>query len=248
MTTKVHRKLTTGIWLTTLLLVSGFEGCRFGNHVEQATPSEGTVASYDGYYGLAPQRLTFCADHSSTECAPAAANLIPDMLTSVFTNPVILVQDTEDPSLSWFVSNDENQYSLPTWIGEDLSTISYSGSTTPATLWDDPACTSTLFIDELGERTDEGQGETAVTGEPLSGRIELTVTVIRTFDGDCGSSLAAIQACFDDSTTCGGGSAEEDAAYQADLQALFGPYIDNGTMTGEDIPLLKSIAYEVKYE
>jgi hypothetical protein len=234
-------------YLSAAVLAASLSGCRFGNYVADQKTSAATADPISGYYETEASALAFCAVGTATNCVSAALTEIPSLVKAVVTNPVILYLTDASTGEGYLVASDGSDYSLPTSFSS-TSLISYSGSTSADTLWDDAACTTSIHIEESGSISKTASASETSTGLPLSGSVSLTLSFIQSFDGDCSPSLTAMKACLEDPAQCGGATSEEDAQYQEAVQNFFAPYVNSGAMTAADIPTLSSIAYEVTFD
>lgn len=222
---------------------SGLTGCRLGNHVEQLSQTD----KVSGYYETQPQTLKFCATHGSVDCKPATTNKIPGLLSQIFSNPVALILQNPSTGRAAFTRPKGDGSALPVYLGSD-GRLSYLVSTSPQIIWKDRACTGQLFLAESGKILKDTGPYTSGTSLPLSGRIQLQVQVINSFDGNCGPTLTALYRCYLSASQCGGTSPGENQQQQQEVQDLFGPYIDAGAMAPADIPNTSYLAYEVFYQ
>jgi hypothetical protein len=209
---------------------------------EAAQPS-----TINGYYITAAQSLIYCASHGTTVCQGAHLSKVPWDVAAVMTNPVALLMKDSSTGAGYLAASDESGYALQTFISEATGQLSLISSTSKATLWTDPACQTQIFLEETGSFAKQ-EGLTSTTGLPISGTLSLTLQMVRTFTGDCTSTLAELQACYSSAAACGGTSESENEALHQSVAGLFAPYIEAGAMSTGDIPTLTSLAYEVSYQ
>lgn len=238
----VKTLLSVSIFL--LVMAPALSGCRFGNHIEQAKQKL-TIT----YYETAPQLLEFCADvqdAAGTHCVPAATNLIPSDVALTFTNPVALLQDNETLDAA-FAGLQQSGYQLPTNIDANGG-VSYLGFTPASVLWDTNACSTRLSVEETGKTVASSGPFTSGSKLTLSGRLQLTVSVIRTFDGDCAKSLKKMYECYLGINQCGGSSDSSNQQLQNFVKEVFDDWIRAGAMTAADIMTAGKVAYKVSYQ
>jgi hypothetical protein len=232
-----------GLLLLFAALSGTLSGCRFGNRVEEAVRPRG----YSGYYRTAPQTLTFCSIHSSTDCAQAPVNQIPSLIANVMTNPIALISRDDTGSSAYLAASDESGFALPTLVDVASSSLSYVGQTSPVALWDDPACTTRLYVDEAGSFTQSTSAGT-LAGKPLSGTLAITLSITRTIDGNCTASLTAMKSCYENESQCGGADSAENANLHEAVVAFFDPFIQAGVLPAANLTQASVLAYEVRYE
>lgn len=231
------------LWIGLLLAASVvFSGCRLGNHVE----SQPSPAQVSGYFQSQPQSLTFYTTHTSSQTASAPVNQIPAQVALVMTNPVAFILDDAATGAAYLAASDSSGYALPIYYNAG-ETLSYVGSTSPQVLWEDPACTTLLQVEESGKLTRFGEPQTFLDF-PTVGRAAATIRITRVIEGTCGPTMAELAGCYGDANACGGSSPEENADLQASVIDFFAPYIAAGTMTAADIPDVQGMAYEARYE
>jgi len=211
--------------------------------VEQATRPE----TFSGYYRSSPQTLNFCAVHGSTDCAAAPINQIPSLVANVMTNPVALISRDEASGEAYLAASDESGYALPVTVDASTSKLSFVGQTSPATLWNDDACTTRLYVDEAGSFEKSSSAGT-MGGKPLSGSLAVTLSLTRTLDGDCSASLQAMKSCYENEAQCGGTDSADNASLHAGVADFFDPYLQAGVLNAADIPSLTVLAYEIQYQ
>lgn len=231
------------LWVGLALAASVlFSGCRLGNHVE-AQPSPAQVS---GYFQSQPQSLTFSTTHTTSQQVSAPVNQIPSQVSFVMTNPVAFILDDAASGASYLAASDGSGYALPIYYdaGEVLS---YVGSTSPQILWEDPACTTLLQVEESGKLTRFASSQEFL-GFPTVGRASVTIRITRVIEGTCGPTMTALANCYGDVDQCGGSSPAENADLQESVVSFFTPYITAGTMTAADIPNVQGMAYEARYE
>ena len=238
----------TGYFLSGALAVVlswAMTGCRFGNKVER---SETAVDDgFTGYYQTRPQSLRFCVtDETDTQCASAQTNLVPPTVSNVVSNPVALLLEEGGGGNALLFDPYGNGSALPVFVDTATGALSYIGYTAEEILWEDAACTTTLYVEEEGQSVQDFLGD--ILGLPVRGRISLNVSIFSTYDGDCTADLNVISDCYQDSKDCGGADDEENSMLQLVVQQVFSPYIDAGVLTPGTIPEILSLGYEVSYE
>ncbi len=236
--------------LTAALIGLSLSGCRVGNHVE---PSSQAVAQSNpdkisGYYETQPQHLNYCATVAGqVTCSETTVNNIPAEIAKVMTNPVILVMSDLNSGAAEIVDTKTNRSYLPVTALED-GTLSMIGMGNPGSFFGSTECFSQLFVKEVGS-FNKNQGSGRMFGDhEISGRIQLSIKIVETLQGNCTDWLTALRDCYADETKCGGKTPAEDADTQNQIQSIFGPYIDAQALTIDQIPDLSVMTYEVVYE
>jgi len=232
-----------------ILAITGstMTACRVGNNVTQA-PAAPNPDTISGYYETQPQTLHFCVTiNGESQCKPAAINLIPSALTSVFTDPVILLMDNLNTGSANFVDSDTATNALP--IGVDGTKLSLAGKgSSPSSFFGSQKCYSQLYVSEEGSFDQSQISSRTINGHPMSGRIQLDVQVIESIEGDCVGLLQSAGACALDALQCGGATTAENNSIQEEVLYRFKPYLDSGAMTVNDIANVSMLAYEVTYQ
>lgn len=242
--TKTFATLASLAWAMATVLT----GCRFGNYTSPSPTPDATT----GFYDANPQSLQFCGNGTASTCVQASTSQIPSFITAEITNPVaLIVQDASTGDAILTDASGQGQTSLPIWVSSDNVTLYYANSSSPTTLWNDPTCTTTTYLQENGTIV-PGAGHPIAggTGQTV-GSITLKVQVIQTFDGtngSCGPELQAMSNCYQNVTQCGGADAGTNQQLQAQVQSIFSAFIGAGAMAASDIPNMTNVSYEVLYQ
>ncbi|HUP57219.1 MAG TPA: hypothetical protein VM598_07180 [Bdellovibrionota bacterium] len=226
--------LFTGVM--TLFASWAMSGCRFGNQTVEAPQVQDLVS---GIYETQPQSLVYCANDNN--CANTPTNLIPAEFTEILTNPVVLRVTDPAAGRAILFSPFGGEYGIPIFVNPDqtLSVLRTSGRTT---VWNDPACTRQDQELIEGRYTKTSGPWTSNTPElTKDGRIEMTITYVTSFDGDCAASIQAVAACYADSAQCGTHDAES-------VRALYAPFVNSGAITAAEISTTTTLAYEISYQ
>lgn len=232
-------------WILSGALAGLMTGCRFGNNVEQP----GNADTITGYYETQAQAMSFCASltgGSGLLCAAVSTEQIPSMIGQIVTNPVAL--QLVDPSTgdAYLFAPGGSGSALPTHVDIATRKIDFVGAASPVTHWEDPSCTSQLYLEQLGQVSNGPQGN--VQGYTTAGRLQLTTGVYYFYSGTCAQSWQEIRDCYGDAGLCGGANATENLAIQENVQALLDPYLDSSLITLSDIPSIEVLGYEVSYQ
>ncbi len=247
-------------WMTVLasgivvLAASALTGCRFGNNVTYAQDSDPT-----GYYGTTASSLQYCVGllnqpaEDGAICREGMINEIPARVGATMTDPVALITDkTRSDGSAVLMENTlkiaETQF--PVFVEQDR-TLSVQISTKPGTFWRDENCQSRAYYTVQGALTSSPVPDALLSDGStvkLKGRISAQFQVIETLEGSCVPTLQMVQACYQDSTQCGEDTADRNLQMQAVVRSIFGPYIEAGALTLNDIPSMLTFAYKVSYE
>ncbi len=238
-----------GSSILALSFLLGLSGCRFGNNV--ITPEDPYASDPSGYYKAGVENLEFCVDTASSTCAPASVSLLPDLARAVYTNPVIVLLEDAQTGAGYIAASDRSGNAFPVLIGSDNETLAYSGATSAEILWDDPNCTTQLYLEQAGRLvTSSPNRGTELLGLPLSGDVELSVRVIQSIDGTCADSLTAMKDCYLDANTCGGSTGSENLLIQELAQDYLGKHVQSGALdlNASDFTQIRSLSYEINYK
>ena len=233
--------------VTLYLLISlAMTGCRVGNHSTQGatTPAD----PYSGYYLTEAKALNFIgttAQSAITRAAPLTS--VPAGIYNVMTNPVGLALLDATTGKAGFQANDSKK-ALPVTINKDFS-LTYDGTSTSETFWEDPACTTYYELKEKGVIL-PATTPLSLAGNtlPLSGRVQITFQVTHFIQGECAQTLQTLNNCYQDATQCGQSTPELNTELHATVLDIFQPWIDSQALTPMDISTLVSYGYEVSYE
>ncbi len=241
--------------------ISFTTGCKLGNNFEPPAvldPSTATdpEASYlstlTGYYRLVPNGLNFCSSFLSNPtvptCKTSTTDRIPTLISTILTNPVALqVQNSDNGYSVMFSPTLNNNKGLGIYINSSNLALSYNETSSSATLWDDPNCTTSLTVDQVGG-IDRNLEEGSLSGFTLSGSIALSIMIVQGFHGPCTATFESMMACYHDPNDCGGTNESENLNYQLIVQNFFAPYLESGAIVEADIPNLAALAYEASYQ
>ncbi|MEK7690425.1 MAG: hypothetical protein AAB425_05330 [Bdellovibrionota bacterium] len=243
-----ERKYIGKAWFTIALIATSATSCRVGNKVEYA-PQPDTLKNKSGYYETELKSLRFCAVTEETICTETVLESAPELITSIMGNPVALIVKEESTGEGYLVNPaDDTPTGLPIFVDKD-NKLTASGAWPSEVFWKDEKCTSTLFLLEDGSISRYASASTGAAGYPISGRMEIEVQVILQIDGDtCKDELTKAALCHEDATLCEEATEAENTVSHDQLQAMFKPYIDAGTMTAADIPGITILAYSVYYK
>lgn len=239
-------------------------GCRFGNSVEKAEPPK-NPDNLTGYYETAPKKVTYCI--STTEgvtgleetsdgttpapgCVETTTDRVPTLIAQVMGNPVaFIVDEWKDRTANIVDPYNPDQVALPVSFDKDTLELNYFGATEPDVLWKYRGCETAMSLNETGKII-QGSGPftSGFTEAELFGRIQMTVQVMLSVDGQCDQSLTEMHACYMDADDCGGEDVVENNAYQAAVQSYYQDFIDAGAMTADQIPTVRGLSYEIQYE
>ena len=239
----------TSSFLTGLLafLASWFlAGCRFGNDVEQAPPpaTEEQPYTVNGYYETTFKKLTAKAVHSETVVNEAVSEAkVPSYISGTFTYPSILVLDG---STAWLANYEgKNAYGF----SGDESNSTFAGTQSTSEVWQTEwnECQIKTNIIVNGNWTKYSEVKKLPIGVDAKGAVSVSWGELVLFDGDCARTLDAMWACYLDVSKCGFATDAENQAALAYTQEKFNLFVDANVMTPDDIPNLKSLAFDVVY-
>ena len=221
-------------------------GCRFGNLTEYLEKEEEEKV-FDGYYESEPQKLTFCAEtNEDSFCNEVNTNQIPSYISSILSNPVAFLFDPEQDGASYFFNPEGDGSALTVSFDPETLQFSYLGYSDPQILWEDSNCTSQFFFQVDGSISQQDQDSEHSSGYPTSGRAEIKLQSLTTFDGDCVSSLTEMLQCYEDISYCG--DEEYNETTQESVQAIFNPFIEAEVLDTDEIDQITSLGYEVSYQ
>lgn len=228
-------------------------GCRLGNRVQRAAQPE----SITGLYGTEPTSFEVCVGFKGggEACVSPNTNLIPAEIGAVFSNPVGVIVDekTGDALFTNPFYSSSNAPALPTFLELPAKTISFQGAgqqPTVPTEWLPPEvddCITRLDVVETGVLTDKDKGKVMYESE-LSGRVELEVTVMRTFVGnECEDTIAFLEDCYADASLCMGTGPAQNSARQVEVAGLYHLFLESGAMLPSQIGGVIQRKYKVQY-
>ncbi|MBI2712595.1 MAG: hypothetical protein HYX41_07070 [Bdellovibrio sp.] len=221
-------------------------GCRFGNHeVPQESPTP-----YNGVYITSPKKVAVSATVSGKNMGSVEVDLtlLPKLLTQYITNPVLFVQVDTTTGLSGIAPPSDTKHSLPVILAKD-GTLSFSGATSPETFISDPKCQTYLSITEKGAlHKDSSLKPPSGSHLPITGKMELEITLTSKFEGTCQPTFEALADCYQDLTLCGGNTLAENTSIQKTVVSAFAPWIDAKVIQPSDISNLTDYSYDVSYD
>ncbi len=224
-------------------LLTGCKLPKFGNSTSQDPPP---AESKTGYYETAPQSLKLCATFSTAQnCNPNVnpAYVNPELAYYGIDNPIIYY--AEDGTYGSLRKATNPNMGLALTHNDDGSNLEITaGGTTRA--WDDDRCNFRLDLEMRDGKIRRDIPASGNLSVPISGRFEAYFTVTYTFTGVCDSSFAGIKACYQNLADCPTGS-DTQANWQSKAHAYFEQWIEEGTMTADDIPNVQAVSYEVQY-
>ncbi|MGK5086086.1 hypothetical protein WDW86_00875 [Bdellovibrionota bacterium FG-2] len=241
-----------GIYFTGLLFLGALSltSCRFGNQVVKPPGTQAAAEALEGFFETDPQSLKVCATTETTKCADISTTRLPDMVGSVLSNPVYFQIKYPDTGESFFQDPFGNGAKLPIYV-DNKGTLSFLGGTPAEVLWTDTACTTKMFVEENGQLSFATETRIVTKGEyalRMSGRIDLKIQVIITFDGECKDTLQAMYNCYDNADQCGASTDADNKDRHTVVQSRFNYYIKQGVMAPQDILTLSNLAYDVSYQ
>lgn len=227
-----------------ILLSWMLSGCRLGNRVQAATDPDPIT----GYYETAPQSLAF-SSNLVAQAVSRPPNEVPDLIAVAFTNPVAVIMQDLATGEGAFVPVDGTRYAFPFYI-DSQRRIGLAATTQKIPVFGtDTGCTRQYSVLEDGQLTQAPGPSTVGFSKPIHGRVELDIQVILSVSGEsCDSRMAAVQACYNDASLCGGADSAENETIQAQYFSLFAPYIRAGVMSATQIGEIRSVGYEVLYQ
>ncbi len=240
-----------GIYFSGLLFlgVLTLTSCRFGNKVVNP-PGTQNPDTLSGFYETDPQALKVCATHESTKCADINPGNVPDEIAVYMSNPLYF--QVSDPSTGAAFIEDPFGVGYKLHIFVDAQgALSYIDWSAPAQLWEDPACTTRMYIEENGQLIPATSTRIVTISNyalKMAGRMDLRLQLIYTYEGECKASLQAMYNCYDDVNQCGASTDSANKSRHANVQSLFNYYIKQGVMEPQDILTLTNVAYDISYQ
>jgi len=235
-------------WTRSIAFIFPFAttGCIFignNNPPLQVETSPYSVA----YYSTTPWNFqtaaTFQNSASNQQNTNVDTSLVPADISNVFTNPTELVTSNTDPTQAPnFIGTGNVQAGIDTAVSG--TTVNSQSTSTAATLWTDPNCTTQVILTQTGTLNNGNIGsvsDSAGDTIPLSGRLSLMITVQTTLTGTCDTDLATLAGCYS-----GGASCTPDAVSAA--QNLYGLYVATGVINLSQTSGLQSLTYIVQLE
>ncbi len=220
-----------------------FTGCRFGNHTGQPLTTDPS-----GWYNTEPKSLLLCTDIRN-DCKAGAVDKIPYIDVNTFTDPVALSVTASTGSGVFANFNLDKTSFLPVDLSND-KTFQVGASGTFSKFFQSTDCAADLAIEGEGSLTIYSPKKSDSNGNPISGRVAQNVVVIQslvsTVEDGCANTMQLVADCFHDETKCQGGATNSDL-HQYTVSVM-GPYIDAGVIAESDIPNVRSLIYQAKYE
>lgn len=218
-------------------------GCRLGNNVESDDPATDASTTDNGYYDLKPQKVTLCVNTGTDHCVEVSPSVDPESWSQVLTDPIIFVKENESEAV--LVSSVDTRYGIYIAPRPNNSFV-YDATGDLIQLWNDPACLEGL--------KNVGAGSYSVYDSPkkkgsfnIKGKVSFYFDALRHLEGNCTQTLNDMHACYDDHSQCGEANNGDNLAMQQAVRNYFALYIDNGVMTKDDIPSIRSFLYSIDY-
>lgn len=245
---------TTLMALLAVATLAAAGGCQFGNYID-STPTNPP----SGDYGTTPQTLQFCVttytetptsstNDTATKCATAAVSLLPQELSSIFTDPVVInVEDQETGQTALTSSDGANGIGITSNSNAQLAVATTEALDVP---WNDPSCVLNLGLQGSGSLSSTSGNSSGIA---TIGRMTMNLTVSRQFQGtsdtSCLTYLSDLANCFNDPSQCGSLATSTDGMDPHDWAlSVFNTYINAGVMQATDIPNVVSMSYQVLYQ
>lgn len=237
---------TGAIALVTSLVLSGLNGCYWGNReIDQPATS--------WFYEITPQSLTYTADGNSVTGSTGA---IPSFITQIFTDPVYVTMynsaysDGTPIGNAIFLNNQAagspifafnlNGSSLQQ-PGENINVGTWDTTTMTELGWaESSTCPGTVvyFMDGT-----EYSGTLTTGAMGVSGRLNLTMSISESFEGNgCSALMASWESCLT-SANCDGTDSQTNADRQAALTQMLAPY----GITAANFKSVQNLTYEIVY-
>jgi|GEM_PF-2691683 len=218
-------------------------GCKFGNQ------STTTLTGYDvisGYYSSLPQTITFHAQigTGAARVVSGLVNQMPDFLKGLMGNPVMLYYDnplTKDGSLR---AHSNTGLGIPTKIVDSASTFGLSESAAGISSGckiEQDTTNSGAFVQALRTST--------IAGYSVRGTISFDYAITTTLIGDdidCNALRASFKSCYVDNVGCS--TATSSIFYRPFIVGIYGPLIDAGVMTTDEIGTASAVGYHAVYQ
>lgn len=232
-----------------VLGLAALSSCRFGNNIVESDPSTGAAPSdefsrFEMSYPNKPNEFQFCLvklelnDAGQEElfeyCLPGDVAFTPSYVTKIFTDPLGLSRFlNEEKKLYWALYNpSENPLTkvFPIEFNQNTGEFSYYKERAAAPLWPkvDPNCMYQNVIAPYG------------FANPEQRSLGLTYREYDVYPG-CDTVLNQIKDCLN--SVAGACTPEELTMWQN----YFGPWIDNGGLAINDIPLLFGTGFKVLF-
>lgn len=230
------------------MMILVLAGCRLGNHADAPTqPNQGSIVHSELFATTVSHFKTYAYYSDNTYSSNQNANLVkvPTEILSVFTNPVYwnTYQDTEQTQFFW----DNARSTLPFVTAADASGQIHAETTasSPIKLYQNPTClTQTQTLQQGGFDRSHPTATTlagATSASVVSGRLQLDVTRIQVFQGDCAADLQTLANCYSNGSGCD--------ADQLSRAKLFDLYVaGTGVLNIQDATRIIGLAYIVHFE
>jgi len=250
-----HSYLFCGALALALSLTTS--SCRFGNRVqEKVIPSDGLT----GFYETLPVEAQACAtyipaDSESAEgvpkCVPVGLDQLPAIfaedLNGIMTNPVVFKLKKQSTDTAYLYSPFDPSSTPPAFKVTFDSNLKLELAATGEERSLSSTCTDldvryfgegNLVLPETGPY-DQTFGSTTV---PVQGRLNMNVSALHYFDGDCASALQSLSECLKNSSAC------TEYSQRTLAEHIFGYYLGKELLTVEDIPRVSILEVQVLYE
>lgn len=224
-------------------------GCRLGNYVERS-PSTDTME----FFQSKPKSMNVCAyvqgpsDVDVVETCVTKGMGFPTGLTNIFSHPVAMYTEQASPGLALFFNPEDPAKQIVVELDQSEN-VSYNESSSGSEIFWMSPCTRKDYLQVAGavNRTTEIKGST-FDGYTLSGQLDIQVASIIDVGNECTDALADLAGCYQSAETCNAETAEEKAYWHEQARSFLAFWTNNGALVESDIPYLKTLAYEVKFE
>jgi hypothetical protein len=218
-------------------------GCEFGNR------NSTELTGYDiisGYYASLPQTLSFHAQigSSAPRTQAGVVNQMPEFLKAVMGNPTMLYFDSPLDGVATLRSHDDTSVYLVTKVPD--ATGNFGVSTTA-----DATVSGCRFVEEITNSGKFTQAATtsSVAGYTVRGNISLDYSANYSLIGDdvdCDAMRATFKSCYSDGVGCSATSGT--VFYRPYVIQVFGPLVDAGVITEDEISSARSVGFHATYE
>ena len=229
------------------LLVTSLSGCRFGNHSDSPTQTNAGSITHSELFSTTVrsfETFAYYSDNTYTHNSSANIAQVPNDVLTVFTSTVYwdTYQDSDTTQFFW----DNAKKAAPFLTFADAAgQINVSNpATTAVKLYQNPNCltqtqfTQTGSFDRTNPSTSMLPGETA--SSVVSGRLNLDLTHLQIFQGDCAADLQTLAQCNTNGTGC-----DADQLSRAKLFDLF--VGGTSVLNIQDAPSIIGLAYIVHF-
>lgn len=200
-----------------------------------------------GWYETKIEKLDFVARSArGTFQSSPALNTAPGEIQGVMTNPLIFKTDPANPESAILVSGyyDPNIFRFA--VSVDAAQKILFKESEQALVEGGSKCLINLQFKGDGKAVTDKHTIT-VQGKELAtlGRIEMNINRLLWFTGDCEQELNRMMWCYKDIKACE--LQGFDQKRQTLLQNIFGPYVQAGVMTEDDIANISEFGYDAVY-